>query len=454
MDGILSKLRKSVLFSMQAIFYQRKCPTQGFNDWKNSKRFEEHEKSTTHRSCILASIFRAQKKGLLDSHLENQTEKERTYRRKVLVRVVAVVKFLALIGLAFLGENEVFGLENNGNFLGIIELLAQFDPFLANHVSRLGNAGRGTLSYMSSTICNEFIELMTKKVLNNIIAAVKTAKYFAISVDSTPDISHTDQLTFIVRFVDSSGKPVERFIKFIPLSGHDGETMMNVVLDTLLEHELSIMDCRGQSYDNASNMSGKYNGLQARIKKINPLPVYVPCSAHSLNLVGSCAAECCVAAVSFFGLLQALFNFLSASTHRWSILKSTIHGDVIKSLSTTRWSAQHDATHALKDSFAEIRSALIQIAEDEDQTATTRGEAASLASELEDFQLALLCVLWDCILERLNATNKTLQKTEIEMATCANLYAGLVEFVISLHNDEAFEMFVEKAAGERLQLPG
>ncbi|XP_068245391.1 zinc finger MYM-type protein 1-like [Palaemon carinicauda] len=419
--------------------------TQGFNDWKNSKRFEEHENSTTHRNCILASVFRAQKKGLLDSHLENQTEKERTYWRKVLERVVAVVKFLALRGLAFRGENEVFGSENNGNFLGIIELLAQFDPFLANHVSRLGNAGRGTVSYMSSTICNEFIELMTKKVLKNIIAAVITAKYFTISVDSTPDISHTDQLTFIVRFVDSSGKPVERFIKLIPLSGHDGETMMNVVLDTLLEHDLSIMDCRGQSYDNASNMSGKYNGLQARIKQINPLAEYVPCSAHSLNLVGSCAAECCVAAVSFFGLLQALFNFFSASTHRWSILKSTIHGDVIKSLSTTRWSAQHDATHALKDSFAEIRSALIQIAEDEDQTATTRSEAASLASKLEDFELALLCVLWDCILERLNATNKTLQKTEIEMATCANLYAGLVEFVISLRNDEAFEMFEEKA---------
>ncbi|XP_068202502.1 uncharacterized protein [Palaemon carinicauda] len=205
---------------------------------------------------------------------------------------------------------------------------------------------------------------MTKKVLNNIIAAVKTAKYFAISPDSTPDISHTDQLTFIVRFVDSSGKPVERFIKFIPLSGHDGVTMMNVVLDTLLERDLSIMGCRSQSYGNASNMS-------------------------------------------------APFNFFSASTHRWSIIKSTIHEDVLKSLSTRRWSAQHDATHALKDSFAEIRSALIQIAENEDQTATTRSEAPSLASKLEDFELALLCVLWECILERLNATKKTLQETEI-----------------------------------------
>ena len=125
--------------------------------------------------------------------------------------------------------------------------------------------------------------------------------------------------------------------------------MTNVVLHILHEHDLSIMDCRGQSYDNASNMSGKYRGLQARISEVNPLAVYVPCSAHSLNLVGSCAAECCVNAPSFFGFVQTLFNFFSASTHRWSILKSTIHGVVIKSLSTTRWSARADATHSLKE---------------------------------------------------------------------------------------------------------
>lgn len=29
------------------------------------------------------------------------------------------------------------------------------------------------------------------------------------------------------------------------------------------------------------NMSGQYSGLQARIKEINPLADYIPCSAHS-----------------------------------------------------------------------------------------------------------------------------------------------------------------------------
>ena len=183
-------------------------------------------------------------------------------------------------------------------------------------------------------------------------------------------------------------------MKFIPISGHDGETMTNVVLDTLHEHGLSIMDCRGQSYDdNASNMSGKYRGLQARISEVNPMAVYVPCSAHSLDLVGSCAAKCCVNAISFFGFVQTLFNCFSASTHRWSILKSTIHRVVIKSLSTTRWSARADATHSLKENFVEIRSALIQLAEDEDQTASTSSEASTLVSKMQDFEIGFLCVL-------------------------------------------------------------
>jgi len=53
---------------------------------------------------------------------------------------------------------------------------------------------------------------------------------------------------------------------------------------------LDISNLRVQSYDNASNMSGIYAGLQARIWKLNPLALYVACAAHSLNLVGSCAA--------------------------------------------------------------------------------------------------------------------------------------------------------------------
>ncbi|GLV33223.1 hypothetical protein CBL_08391 [Carabus blaptoides fortunei] len=94
---------------------------------------------------------------------------------------------------------------------------------------------------------------------------IKHAKYFSISVDSTPDISHVDQLSFIVRYVSENGCPVERFLKFIPNCGHKAEDLVKVVLETLKNHDFYIADCWGKSYDKASNMPGVNSSLQARI---------------------------------------------------------------------------------------------------------------------------------------------------------------------------------------------
>ena len=64
---------------------------------------------------------------------------------------------------------------------------------------------------------------------------------------------------------------------------------------------------REQSYDNARNMLW-IQVLQLRIKDVNPLAEYVPCSAHYLHLVGSRVAEYCVNAIPFFGI-NKLLNF-------------------------------------------------------------------------------------------------------------------------------------------------
>lgn len=68
-------------------------------------------------------------------------------------------------------------------------------------------------------------------------------------------------------------------------------------------------------------MSERYNGMQQKILEANPFAIYIPCTAHSLNLVGRSAVDCCLAAVNFFSLVQNLYNFFSGSTIRWRILK-------------------------------------------------------------------------------------------------------------------------------------
>ena len=74
---------------------------------------------------------------------------------------------------------------------------------------------------------------------------------------------------------------------FFDNTGHTGQA--HALLKFLDAVGIDIANCRGQSYDNASNMSGKYNGMQAIIRQKNPLAVCVPCAAHSLNLVGHAA---------------------------------------------------------------------------------------------------------------------------------------------------------------------
>lgn len=72
-------------------------------------------------------------------------------------------------------------------------------------------------------------------------------------------MSHVDQLTFIFKFVSEEGKVLERFIGFEPIHSHTGASLAECVIKMVHDLGLGLTNCWGQSYDNASNMAGKYN---------------------------------------------------------------------------------------------------------------------------------------------------------------------------------------------------
>ncbi|XP_025420257.1 zinc finger MYM-type protein 1-like [Sipha flava] len=311
----------------------------------------------------------------IDTQLATQVTDEINYWKAVLHRVVEVIKFLGAKGLSFRGDNEQFNKINNGNFLG---------------------TGKGTPSYLSSTIYEELLLLMKNDIIKIILKELKAAKYYSLIVDSTPDIANVDQLVIALRYVLPSGVPAERFLIFIPNSGHKSKEMSNVVMDFLNSHNIPIENCRGQSYDNARNMSGQYSGLQSRIKSFNSFAEYVPCSAHSLNLVGTCAAESCNSATSFFMLLQELYNFFSSSTARWDILKTYLKKNLsVKNLSVTRWSARFDSCHALFNSYAFIIEALHSIVDNQKEKAVYKVEANGLLARLKTLETGLMICIWN-----------------------------------------------------------
>ncbi len=97
------------------------------------------------------------------------------------------------------------------------------------------------------------------------MADIGNAKYYGILFDSTPDVSHNDQMSEVKRYVHTEGDTVqvrESFLGFIPIAGKTADAVTKDILSNLEKDGLDIQLCRNQGYDNAATMSGIHGGVQ------------------------------------------------------------------------------------------------------------------------------------------------------------------------------------------------
>ena len=110
--------------------------TGGFSDWANVLRTLESREDSDNRA-MLCWIRRKTNKNTVDQQIKDQLKLKIHYYFEVLKRVLAVIKFLIERDLAFRSHEEKWGSPNNGNIMGAIELISEFDPFLHEHVEKM-----------------------------------------------------------------------------------------------------------------------------------------------------------------------------------------------------------------------------------------------------------------------------------------------------------------------------
>ena len=147
-------------------------------------------------------------------------------------------------------------------------MISQFDHFLSQHIRQFANRGRGHSSYLSKTICDEIVTIMAQKALGVIKQEIVKSRYFSISVDSTPDITRTDQFTIIIRHVNMTNyEPVKRFLMFISISIHTGQDLADTLLQCLSKQKIDFNYRRRQTYNNASKYAWQIYWHEANSEK-------------------------------------------------------------------------------------------------------------------------------------------------------------------------------------------
>lgn len=299
---------------------------------------------------------------------------------------------------------------------------------------------------MSTTICEEFISIIATHVKEKIHGEISEAQYYSISVDSTPDVTHVDQLTFCIRYV-KCGTIIERFLEFIPIHGHTSEYLADTVHNYLKDNEIDIKNCRGQCYDNANNMAGKYTSLQTRIRDVNELATFVPCGAHGLNLVGKNAVAENPIAATFFNLVEKTYEYFVYSSYRWHELNTQLTETdeiMLKRASGTRWSAKNDAIRALCSCFLKIILVLNSfISEKSTQDNNSKAVAKGLIKKLCRFENIFMLVMWKEVLSKFHRVNLALQKSNLTLSVSVKLYQSLITFIENMRAE--FDIFFDQA---------
>jgi hypothetical protein len=427
---------------------------KGIQNWKKAlEKCKKHSKSANHLRCM---VMWAQNKALLaressvmqqvSSHHKSVVQQNRLY----LTKIIETLLFCAQQNIPLRGhiENRNNLMEssdiNRGNFLELLAFKCSGDVIFKDQLSQRSKAGKEM--WLSPAVQNELIQIIGNQCFNRICKEAQNSLVFSVIMDETEDISRIEQVSIILRYC-LDGVVKERFIGFYEVKSTTGESLYQLLSDSIAACGLSINNLVGQSYDGASNMSGQFKGVATRMKEVAPICLYIHCYGHLLNLALVKALSSVSSLKYCMGSVQSLYVFLEGSSKRHAILSDCQkelgqRPTSLKDQSDTRWCCRYVAVKAVVERLESIFSALLLIQVETNPKISS--DASSLLHSIGSFEFVFCLFTLEMLLSHTNSFSSYLQSQSIDVAMVKRTSEAVVQTLQNIRNERDFDLIWKK----------
>ncbi|KAL4600720.1 hypothetical protein ACB092_11G218600 [Castanea dentata] len=293
--------------------------TKGFNSWNKKEKLDQHVGgvNSAHNQALKDGENQMKQNQHIQSVFVKQSSQDKIIYQTQLNAIVDCIRFLLHRGLAFCGHDESDDSSDKGNFLELLQFLADHNDVINEVLQKIPKNSKLTHPDIQKDIVNAIAYKTTNAIIEDL-----GSEFFSILVDESRDISIKEQIAVVLRYVDKKGIVTERFLGIVHVVDTSALSLKAVIEFLFCKYSLSLSRLRGQGYDWASNMQGEFNRPKTLILKENKSAFYVHCFAHQLQLTLVAVANKHTDIAEFFSLVSKIVAIVGASCKRREFLQN------------------------------------------------------------------------------------------------------------------------------------